>query len=158
MARTQRELTPDDLPIAQMPAVDLTHGMASRGAEDIVRADKPLGDDYANTLAFMEEEVTIRLEHVSNDQMQKPVLAYPFSVNGRTAWVPTDRPWKVKRKFLEVILRSQPFSVATESFKPGDPAERNLMHRYASRRYPVSILHDPNPKGAEWHQRVALEG
>lgn len=158
MARTQREVTPDDMPIGQMASVDLTNGMAGRGAENIVRADKPLADDYANTLAFMEEPVTIRLEHVQNDQIQKPVLAYPFSVNGRTEWVPTGKPWVVKRKFLEVILRSQPFSVVTDTFTPGERDERNLLHRYASRRYPVSILHDPNPRGPEWHQRVALEG
>lgn len=156
MARTQhREITPDDLPVGARPDIDMTNGMAGRERETILLVDKPMSTSEADELAFMEEEVLIRLEQPQTEE--KPVLCYPFSVNGRTAWVPPNRPFNVKRKYLEVILRSQPFTVETDVFKPGDREERQVMRRYQSRRFNVSILRDPSPRGPEWHQRVCLE-
>lgn len=167
MARQNREITPDDLPTGSRPTIDMTHGMADRAPEQILLVDSAMNqstkspgkglpsDQELAELAFMEETVLIRMEKPVTDE--KPVLAYPFSVNGRTAWVPTDKPWPVKRKVLEVMLRSQPFRVQTEDFKPGDRDERNLLHRYQSRRFSISILRDDNPRGYEWSQRVTLE-
>jgi hypothetical protein len=170
MARQQhREITPDDLPVGSRPDIDMTSGMAGREPERILLVDKPQNQSTASAgrgsripsdaelaeLAFMEEEVVIRLEQPTSEE--KPVLAYPFSVNGRTTWVPPNQPFKVRRKFLEVILRSQPFSVETDVFKPGDRDEQQFIRRYQSRRFNVSILHEPSPRGADWHQRVCLE-
>ena len=156
MARTQqREITPDDLPVGSRPDIDMTHGMGGREPETILLVDKPMSTTEQEELAFMEEDVLIRLEQPQSDE--KAVMCYPFSVNGRTCWVPPNRPYTVKRKYLEVILRSQPFTVETEVFSPGDKDERQVMRRFQARRFNVSILRDPSPRGPEWHQRVCLE-
>jgi hypothetical protein len=170
MARQQREITPDDLKPGSRPDIDMTNGMAGREREEILLVDRPLNQSTTSAgrgsripndaelaeLQFMEEEVLIRLEQSPSDE--KPVMCYPFSVNGRTAWVPPNRPFTVKRKYLEVILRSQPFTVETDVFKPGDRDERQVMHRYQSRRFNVTILNEPNKqRGAEWATRVMLE-
>lgn len=168
MARQHREITPDDIPTGNRPPIDMTNGMDDREPERILLVDNrpdnqsrrspgkgiPSDQELAE-LAFMEEEVEIMLEKPAADE--KPVLAYPFSVNGRTEWVPTDRPWPVKRKFLEVILTSQPFRVATREVKPGADDDRNMMYRYQSKRFNVSIINDPNPRGHAWRQRVSLQ-
>lgn len=152
MAR--RETNSEDLPIAPIPSVDITDGKAE--SEQIKLVDKPLSTEYMDEIAFMEELVQIRLE--KPQQEEKSVLAYPFSVNGRTEWVPTDVPWTIKRKYLGVMLGAQPFKVSTETFKPGEREEKNLMHRNATRRFSVSILHDPSPRGQEWVRQMCLQG
>ena len=171
MARQQRELTPDDLPIRDQSSVDITNGQAGHEQERIALPDRAMNqskkflgkgipsDEELAELAFMEEVVTIRMERPQLDT-EKPVLAFgPFGVNGREQWIPADEPWPIKRKYLEVILRAQPFAVTTDVFKPGDRDERQVINRHASRRYSVSILHEPNQqRGAEWHRQVCLQG
>lgn len=153
MAR--REMTPDDMPHREIPAVDLTDGIASRGDETILQVDRPMSMDYAKALKFGEDELTIRVEQ--NPMDEKPVLYYPFWVNGRVEGVMPGQIQKVKRKFVEVMLRSNQYRVQTESFNPGDPNERNLAHRVPMRRFMLSIIHDPDPRGPEWAQRCVME-
>lgn len=150
------EITPDDIPTGTRPSVDLStaESMLNRPQEEILLVDKPIKQDYAEALAFGEEQVLIRLERTGNKY--QPAIV-DFGVNGVKEWVPVGKPHKIKRKYLEVILRSQPFNVSTEHDGTTVERPRNLMARHQSSRHPVSILHDPNPRGAEWVQRIAAE-
>jgi hypothetical protein len=156
MAR--REITPNDLRLPEKSSLDITGGIATVERETIQVVDKPLEEDLADALAFNEQEIEVRLEapqSVGDDG--KPVIAYgPFSVNGRAVWLRPGEVERIKRKYLEVILRSQPFKVQTEVVK-GQGEERNYLHRYVSRRFPVTIVSDPDPRGAEWARRVVME-
>lgn len=158
MARTpnQREITPDDLKPGRRPDIDTStaDGLLNRPEEEILLVDKPLGHDEAAALAFAEEEVLIRLER-NGDKFQAALV--PFSVNGKTQWVPVNQPFKVKRKFLEVIIRAQPNAVTTEHDNATVDRPRNILHRSQFPRHPVSILRDPNPAGAEWAMRISAE-
>lgn len=156
MARTTRELTPDDIPVGTRPAIDITtaEDMLNRPQEEILLVDKPLKQEYTAALAFAEEEVLIRLERTG--AKHQPAIV-DFGVNGEKVWVPVGRPHKLKRKFLEVILRAQPFNVSTEHDGTTVERPRNLIARHQSSRHPVSILNDPNPRGSDWVQRIAAE-
>lgn len=156
MARQpNRELTPDDLTPGSRPTIDLSpEAMLNRPPEEIVMVDKPLSTEFADEIKFMEERVLIRLER--NSDKYQPV-SKDFSVNGRTEWVPIGQPYQVRRKTLEVILRSQPINIETTHEGTDKERPRNLIQRNQSTKYPVSILSDPSPRGAEWAQRVALE-
>lgn len=155
MARNpgRREVTPNDLPLGQRPPIDLSPaGMLNREPEQIIPVEKAMASDDFDELAFMEEEVLIRLEH-STDRHQP--MFKDFGVNGRTEWVPVGKPHKIKRKFLEVILRSQPFNVQTDVGDATVERPHNHIVRHQSSKYPCSILRDPNPRGADWAMRVS---
>ena len=147
----QREMTPDDMKGRQPPPLDLS---ADRETENIVLVDKPITNDYAAELAFGEEILTIRLER-NNEKFQAPM--HSFSVNGRTTWIPVGKNWKVPRKVVEIIARSQPYTVQTDVGDATVANPHNRITRFQSARYPFTVIHDPNPRGHEWLQRVALE-
>jgi hypothetical protein len=170
MARQQREITPDDLRLPQKAPLDITHGVASVEREQIQLLDRALNqstkspgkglpsEEELAELAFNEEYIEVRLEmpqSVGDDN--KPVAAWgPFGVRGRQVWLRPGEIETIQRKYVEVILRSQPFRVQTEVIK-GQGQEQNLLHRYVSRRCPLTIVHDPNPRGAEWARRIVME-
>lgn len=153
---TGPEINPDQIPTGTRPDIDMStaEDMLNRPQEEILLVDKPPKQEYAEALAFAEEQVLIRLERTGSKY--QPAIV-DFGVNGEKAWVQVGKPQKVKRKFLEVILRSQPFNVSTEHDGTTVERPRNLIARHQSSRHPVSILHDPNPRGAEWVQRIAAE-
>lgn len=153
MAR--REMTPDDMPHRAIPPVDLSAGMQSRGDDTILQVDRPMSMNEVEALAFAEQEVQIRMEQDPMDE--RPVLYYPFGVNGQTIGVRPGAITTVKRKYLEVMLRSNQYRVNTQAPKPGDADETNLIHRRPVRRFMLSIIHDPDPRGPEWAQRCVLE-
>jgi len=170
MTRRGRELTPDDLRLPQKPPLDITHGNASVERETVSLVDVPMNQSIVTTgkgipseeelaeLKFNEDVLEVRLESpqsVGDDS--KPVMAYgPFGVQGRQVWLRPGEVESVKRKFVEAILRSQPFRVQTEVIK-GQGEERNLVRRYVSRRFPLTIISDPSPRGAEWARRIVME-
>lgn len=156
MARTgQRELTPDDLRDRVPPPVDLTHGASGRVVDEIELVDRPLNMEYADALKFNEDILTVRIEQSQDDEI--PVAYYPFSVNGKTIGLVPGKETKVARKYVEVVLRASQFRVHTHSPRPGDRDERNLVFRHPTKRFMISIIHDPDPRGREWAQRIGLE-
>lgn len=146
MAR--REVHTDDMDTRDIGDVTLpAQGVIMREAEAIALPDGPVENDQLKNLAFNEEVMTIRLERSS--EKNAPHF-HDFHVNGVTEWVPVGQPYKIKRKFVEVIARSQPYDVQTEVIEePGrDPFNRVI--RNSRSKYPFSVIHDPNPKGFAW--------
>jgi hypothetical protein len=146
-----REMTPDDMPGRQPAPIDL---MVDREPEQIELVDKPITMDYAAQLQFNEDELLIRLER-NAEKFQAP--AHTFTVNGRSVTIPVGVNALVKRKFVEVIARSQPYTVQTDVGDATVDRPHNRLVRYQSAKYPFSVLRDPSPMGYEWLQRIALE-
>ena len=152
MART--EVHTGEMKTREVPTIVLSdEGPIEREPETIVLVDKPMETDYMKELAFNEEILTIRLER-TNDKYQPARL--DFYVQGRAEWVPVGRPWKVARKYVEVIARSQPYDVRTTVTKHEDH-EENRVERHTIAKHPFSVIHDPNPRGMDWLQRIMLE-
>lgn len=133
-------------PINMPPA-----GVLVRENEDIVlpEPNAPMNDTqaYLAELAFNEEVLTIRLERSAE---KNPPSLKDFSVNGATEWVPFGQPYKIKRKFVEVIARSQPYDVQTEVVEEYGRDPMNRVIRTSRTKFPFSVIHDPNPRGFDW--------
>ena len=150
-----REITPDDIPQRALPPIDLSvEGMANRAPETIVQVEADPHTEYLDALKFAEEMVLIRLERTS-EKHQAP--GHQFAVNGRTWWIPVNKPWVIPRKVLEVIIRSQPFHVDTDVGDATMEHPHNKIVRFPNARYPCSVLRDDNPRGFAWLQKVAVE-
>jgi hypothetical protein len=149
-----REIHSDDIKIEQRPAVD-----PANYDGDVILADRVIDTDYADELAFMEEPVTIRLEPSAE---RNAVAVFPVWVNGKGAeillngrwsevgWLPTGRVITVKRKVLEVIVRTKIDTVRTEIREPESEHPHNKIERFTSAVHSFSILEDRNPKGIAW--------
>jgi hypothetical protein len=162
---TTNEIHADDLRMAQAPAADFDNR-----SETIIPVDKPLEDDYAAALAFMEEPLTIRIEQ--SDEENAPV-AVECWVNGKGAEVlnpitgkfdeinclPIGGPIITKRKYVEVLARSRSDRVvATEvDNRPAANKDGWKVERRSLRKTLFSVIHDPNPKGHEWLTRLYAE-
>lgn len=159
--RPRKELHSEDFKPYQPPEIDasdLSVDPVGRGevfisdAEMLKEASKKA---YLDELAFGEELVTILLyrgqEEFAPDQ-------YQFSVNGQTVWVPVETPTSIKRKYVEVIARSQPYRVRTVVVKPPENSSsgaiQNLWRREQSAAYPFTILEDKSPRAAAWLESV----
>lgn len=157
----RQELHSDTLPkVEQMPDIS---DDPSQYDGDIVLTEDVLKKDYADALLFMEEPVTIRLEPSSD---KNAATAFPVWCNGQKAqvfqggrwdeigYLPVGVPLIVKRKILEVIVRTKIDTVHTRVQEMDSERPNNVIQRFTSPVHSYSVLHDPNPRGPAWMQEL----
>lgn len=112
--------------------------------------------DQAEAIAFMQERLTITI-HTTNDK-NAPPAAYA-GVNGQGVWFRRGTTYKnVPRCFVESLARSQSATYRTQQVRDPNADEQMQTMRTSSMDYPFAVLHDPNPKGKRWLERVMREG
>lgn len=155
MSRTNKEIHTPDMPVRQPPNIVLPdEGELDRVADRIIPVDTMPDVSYVDELAFMEERVTIRLHRT---QEKNAPSFYDFYVNGRCEWVPVEQNYTLARKYVEVIARTQPYSVETKTGSANDERPANEIVRHQSSKHPFSVIRDPNPRGADWLMKVMAE-
>lgn len=151
MVNRGRELSSDDLPIREVPELDTD----DRSGDLILASADMLNKDYADELAFMEEYVEV---YLNRGREKHSPLFEQFGVNGKIIWVQVETPTRIKRKYVEVMARSMPMDITTQSGEsPGDELTFNKVQRHLSANFSFSILNDPNPKGPAWLAKVRRE-
>jgi hypothetical protein len=155
VSNSAREVHSADLPINQ-PKVIVDS--SDRDPEIIVSTETIVNGDYAKELAFMEEPVDVLLH--KGREKHAPTM-YDFSIDGKAIWIRVDTPTTIKRKYLEVLARSQPFEVTTETDRNEGKGENapviNEIHRHQSNRFPFTVIKDANPRGGAWLAKVMRE-
>lgn len=151
-----RERHIEDVPMRQYQALDMTSPQAVRPTDIIQSADDDvLIGTYADQLAFNEEPIELRIEPRPERNAARVV---DVSVNGDRRWLPVGMPIRIQRKFVEVLARAQPFSVETDVGNATVDNPHNLIRKNPFRSIPFSVLHDPNPRGAAWLNKISYEG
>jgi hypothetical protein len=161
--RAKPEVSNADFPIGQKPPVNLDDGPK----EQIISAlDSPLGDDYAQALAFAEEPIEI-LIHPSREP-NAPIV-YDVWVNGKGAEVFVAGKWHVfnclpvgknvitKRKYVEVLARSKVDNIATDVDDATMENPGNRINRVTSSTAVFSVIGDNNPRGREWLRNLMAQ-
>ncbi len=109
---------------------------------------------YAEQLAFGEELVEI-VVHESTEPNASPLV--DTYVNGVPQRFIRGQSQRVKRKFVEVLARAKQTGIKTTvDMSNGEPVNR--IQRHTGLRYPFSVQHDPNPKGAAWLRSILAQG
>lgn len=153
MARTAREYHSADMPTRALePIVE-----ASDLENQVIVADEHElnAKGYLEELEFMREKVVV----VLNRGREKNAPTYEqFGVNGRVIWIQCGVPTRIERSYLEVMARSQPIAIRTESGEdPGDALTFNKVNRDQTPNFSFSVIEDPNPKGPAWLAKVIRE-
>lgn len=164
MPRT--ELHTDDIKIEQKADI-VGNGVDNSDlldrTPDIVKADQLPNKDYMDELAFNEEPVTIRIEPSAD---KNAAMFHPIWVNGKGcevwiagAWremtyLPVAQVLTVKRKYVEVLLRSKTDTVHTEVKEVEGENPKNTIRRFTSATVSFSIIEDKNPLGAAWVNEI----
>ena len=147
---TKREVHSDDLPIRDVPTLDTD----DRGADIILTDAERFTKSYLDELAFMEEYVEV---YLNRGREKHAPLFEQVGVNGQIIWIQVETPTRIKRKYLEVLARSMPMDVRTQSGEDSsDAITFNKVERSLSSNFSFSVT-DPNPKGAAWLAKVRRE-
>jgi hypothetical protein len=154
MGRTA--LHSSDIKIEQK--ADISGDTLERDGEIVVAEQLP-DADWAESMKFNEEPVTIRLEPSSD---KNAATSAPVWVNGVPAevfqngrwmpigYLPVGRNLIVKRKVLEVLVRAKLDTVHTKVQEPDSERPNNVIERFTSALHSFSVIEDKNPKGAGW--------
>lgn len=130
---------------------------------DIVQAQQLPKKEYLDELAFNEEPVTIRIEPSSD---KNAALWHPIWVNGKgcevwrgDAWremtyIPVGQVITIKRKYVEVLLRSKTDTVQTLVREVEGENPQNTIRRFTTATVTFSIIEDRNPLGAAWVNEI----
>lgn len=153
---TQKEISTHDMQVGQ----DTKLVIPSTG--DVIRPDEPeihipdgpTIDDYAKSLAFNEEPVTVMV-HESPDENAAPLV--DVYVNGVVQFFPRGEPVTCKRKYVEGLVRAKPVAVSTDVRERNSENPQNIVHRRSALRYPFSVIEDKNPNGAAWLRKILAE-
>lgn len=112
--------------------------------------------DSEEAVRFMNEPLTIHI-HTTQDKNAPPAVM--AGVNGKQVWFRRGVDYKnVPRCFVEALARSQSATYRTQQVRDPNEDEQMKTMRTTSMDYPFSVLHDPNPKGKRWLERVMREG
>lgn len=163
----KKEYSTEDMPVAQRPEVDLGDLVNFIRNESLVKIEgKPLTAEYTAELAFNEEPVVIRIEE--NSRSDHPETHVACAVNGtdaevfqngkwvRIGWLPVNMPLTVKRKYVEILARSNSESIRTIHDDATVAMPNNRVRRATSSNYPITVIRDDNPKGHEWLSRIKM--
>jgi hypothetical protein len=149
------EFNSNDVPVGQMPPIIMSaDGPIVREPEAIEPIETGITDDYAGDLAFMEEKIDI-LVHPSAEKFAPKYL--DVYVNGRPEWIPVGVPYRVARKYVEVMGRTKPTDIQTAHEDPTVERPNNQILRATRVKNPFSVVGDPNPRGREWLTRLLAE-
>jgi hypothetical protein len=130
-------------------------GQIVRDDNSIEVMDRPLTNDLADSMAFMEEKVEVMVHESTDQNAENPVQV---SCNGINQFFFRGQPQEVRRKFIEILARAKTTSIATHERRDhqGDMSFR--IARATALRYPFSVIRDENPKGSTWLRKILQEG
>lgn len=164
--RARREASTDDMQLGQKDDINLDNDIQHGESLVSVAGDVTHAQAYIDSLAFMEEPVTIRIEE--NSRSDFPETHVPVQVNGKEAevfqngkwlpigWLPIGVPLITKRKYVEVLARSKSDAISTVHDDATVERPRNTVSRRTRSNYPLSIIQDNNPIGHEWLSRIMM--
>lgn len=168
--RARREQHTSDFPVGEMPSISLDPSQeVDRNRVQIADATA-LHDDYAKALAFAEEPVEVLINPPASER--NPPQWVPCWNNGKGAevllngqWVafgqlPVNRALTTKRKYVEQLVRSRQTTYQTQHVAPEDATSTHVENHaiaHTNLTNQISILHDANPAGREWLQRLVRE-
>jgi hypothetical protein len=115
------------------------------GAKEVAIEEKALSLEEE---AFANEILTVRVATSAIDPA--PVHT---SVNGINQNFIRGAKQNVKRKYVEALARARTYTYVQEMVDSRDPSNIRTNER-AVLPYPFEVLHDPNPKGREWLERI----
>lgn len=153
----QSEVHSDATKIEQRRPVD---DADDRDEGDVILCDPAVADkEYQAELAFMEEPVTIRLEPSADPNA---ISVFAVWCNGKSAetfsngrwnevgWLPVGQVITVKRKILEIIVRTKLDTVSTQILNPDSEHPHNTVKRFTSAVHSFSVIEDRSKRGAAW--------
>lgn len=106
-------------------------------------------EKFMNELVFVEIPAT-------NNKNDDPYIQ--LGVNGVNQPLLRGKPQWIKRKFLEVLLRSQPMTLETvEEFDPQTGNKVVRLTKTTGEKYPYRVHKDMNPDGQAWMRQVLAE-
>lgn len=109
----------------------------------------------AERLAFAEEQMIINISPSAERFPEDPVMV---SVNGRACYIPRGRKCVVRRKYVERLARAVVDTIRQDlSTEALNPTKVNTLTISPSLKYPFSVIHDPNPRGPQWLQKLMAE-
>ena len=164
--RSRREINTADMEIGQRAPIILKADEEIDRENIIQPVDSPLTDDYTQALAMAEEPVTI---FINKSAEKFAPLTVDCWVNGKGAevmangkwtefgWLPVSKAVTTKRKYVEVLARSKTDTITTEHGTTNDENPENKVLTSSSMKAQFSVLHDPNPMGHVWLQRLMAE-
>lgn len=107
----------------------------------------------ADELEFMNEKVLVRIAESSDKHAEKVINVFNDGVPQRFV----RGEWTIaRRKYVEVLARSKPFSVSTPETVDGNGDRTTAIRTTVGLMYPFE-MNDRNPRGNAWLQRVLAE-
>lgn len=108
---------------------------------------------FAGNLDFMEERVMVRIMPTAEKNAEQIIDIY----NGGVLQMFVRGEWVIcKRKYVEVLARAKPFSVATPEVRDGAGGRTTSITTTTGLRYPFE-MQDRNPHGEPWLRGILAE-
>jgi hypothetical protein len=104
---------------------------------------------------FMNERVLVEIPSTTNKNEDQYIQ---LGVNGVNQPLLRGKPQWIKRKYLEVLLRSQPMTLETiEEFDPRTGNKVVRLIKTTGEKYSYRVLEDKNPNGEAWRRQILAE-
>ena len=131
----------DTVYVPEAPEIDIVPG-----ATGAAKAQGGLSK-HAQELIFNEEVIEVMVHETTDENAENPIFT---ACNGTPQYFYRGVPQQVKRKFVAILASCKEHTVSTPEYTQGDGSRATAIRRTSSLKYPFSVIHDPNPRGADW--------
>lgn len=141
--------------------IDLNAGSPAVSGEEldldiprVTDVDSPEFKQKAEYEAFMREKVKIHIQTTSEKDADQ---FFDVSVNGRSRTFFRGETCTVARYYVEGLAHAKPLHYENQKVIGLDGAEDYKYPVRSGLRYNFSVMHDPNPRGAAWLERLIAQ-
>lgn len=103
--------------------------------------------------AFMNEYVEVMISEEQNPNAEQFIET---SVNGVNQFFIRGEVQRVKRYFLEVLARANPYHISTKEFIDANGNKGTRIIKTPGKKYPFQVFND-SPDGVRWLQSIMME-
>lgn len=154
-------ISTDDVKVDQRDAFDLAidAGPFVRPKAEIILTPEQLQKNYLDALAFADEPVEIYILPATEEYGAQFIPCWNngdgIEVWERGKWMRYESAQRgvqfiTKRKFVNILLASKTDARTTTVEKIPGEHPRNMLRTLTSVNYPLQIIRDDSPKGAQW--------
>jgi len=143
----------DDTEIGQVPdRLMKSSGDASAAlpSMDIAKVtDSPMDDDYVSNMAFMRENIDVRIGETDDPQADQ---VFEININGRAFFFTRGEVKTVPRYVVDHMLRMKKTTYGQKEVHNKEGVKDYVYPSRSSLKYPLMVVRDASPSSHAWFQ------
>lgn len=143
-----------EIPQQKPRSVHVTADGVALSPQGVIVTEPIIDMEKMAMLAFMSEEITIRIGTTTDKNAEK---IFEININGKNFLFRRGGTYTVPRYVVDRMLRLKPTVYTQEEVINSEGVKEFIHPGHSALKYDFTVERDGNPRGSEWHRAVMNE-